>query len=74
MKTINRKNFEIYPPINLIITFLVLAIILMVLILASFFMAGLVTVLVGIGAFIYGLIKAIASIFKRKRKKDNKGS
>lgn len=67
-----RKNFGMLFPIRLIITFLILAIILMVLILASLFMAGLATVLVGIGAFIYGLIKGIAAIFRRKKKKEEK--
>lgn len=68
-------------PVRLLITFLILAIILMVIILGGLFLAGLAAVLAGlavvlgaIGVFIYGIIKAIASLFRRKKKRSDEGN
>ncbi len=69
----------IFFPVRLLITFLILAIILILIILAGLAFAGLAVILVGIGAFIYGLflaiyagIKAIVSRFRRKKKDEEK--
>jgi len=51
-------------------TFLVLAIILIILILGGFFLIWSIVILCAIGASIYGLIKAIMRIFRRKRSKN----
>lgn len=64
----------IFFPVRLLITFLILAIILMIIILVGLFSAGLGVVLAAIGAFIYGIIKAIAALFRRKKKKSDKGN
>ena len=70
-KIVSWSNFF---PIRLLITFLILAIILMVIILGGFFLAGLGAILGAIGAFIYGIIKAIALLFRRKKKKSDEGN
>lgn len=62
-------------PVRFLITFLVLGIILMLIILASFVFTGLMLALGAIGAIIsgaiYGLAKAISALYKRRKKSEN---
>jgi len=74
MSIMNEKNLGMpIFPIRLLITFLILAIILMIIILGGLFLSGLATILATIGAFLYGLVKGIVSLIKRRKGKEGKG-